>query len=396
VTPIDALPRPRVGFDARYVTDRYHGVGRVAANLLEALVARDEVELVLYTGSDADTRFDLRALADRSPHVTLRHVPLPLLLPVEHLAWPLIARRDRLDVFHSPFVVGPALGRTPVVVTAHDLILERYPEWSPGRVQRVAYRAVAAASLRHATAVIAISQATAADLAAWYPGTRDKTTVIHNAVDARFGIVPSAGALARVRARYELPDRFLLAVGAARPHKNQAVLLEALLRPGLGDVPLVLVSARDRRHADPLAQLLRDERLRDRVRRLDHVAEEDLPALYTLADVFVFPSLVEGFGLPLLEAFSSGTAAIAATSPGLTEVSGGAALAFDPRDAGDLAARIGEAWNDQKLRSRLVAAGRERAGSFSWDAAAASVGALYRRLALGGAGTTAIKQQPGG
>jgi glycosyltransferase involved in cell wall biosynthesis len=378
---LPGVSRPRIGFDARYVTDRYHGIGRVAANLLAALVELDEVDLVVYALPDGgDTRFDLEALANANGRVTIRRTRAPLLSPQEQASWPVVLRRDRIDLFHSPFVIGPIVGSTPVVVTAHDLILEEYPASGPGRVARAGYRVLAGASLRRARAVIAISEATARELARWYPATRDRTRVIHNAVDPAFTVPVDEASMKRARARYGLPDRFVLAVGAARPHKNHGTLLQALAMIPDAAMRLVLVSAPDPRHPDPLASVPADDPLRARILRIPQVAEEDMPAVYRLATVFVFPSLVEGFGLPLLEAFAVGTPVIASDRSAVAEVAGDAALLFAPEDATALAGLLAQAWDDAALRDRLRAAGSERLRAFSWPRAARQTVDLYREV----------------
>jgi glycosyltransferase involved in cell wall biosynthesis len=370
--------RMRIGFDGRYINDRYHGIGRVAYQLVSALAdaaPADEFLVYVHAGT-RNTRFDLQRLA-RRPNVRLKRFPVPVLMPAEQLAWPRALRRDRVDLLHSPYVVGPVLGRTPLIVTVHDLILERYPAYSPGRLQRLAYRVAAATSIRRADAVLAVSAATRADVAAWYHAER-KTWVVPNGVESTFGRDLDAARLEAVSLRYGLTRPFLLAVGAGRPHKNLGIVPEALrLYDGLD---AVMVSAPDRRFVDDVGARIATYRLGSRIRRLSDVPEQDLPAIYALAAAFVFPSFVEGFGLPMLEAMAVGTPVLASDLAVMREVAGDGAAYFDPSDPRQLADMLRSVRDEPDRAATLVAAGHQRAAAFTWEAAARRVLAVYETV----------------
>jgi glycosyltransferase involved in cell wall biosynthesis len=371
----------RIGFDGRYINDRFHGIGRVASSLLSAMLDLDgDHRLVLFLGAhDLDSRFDIRRLAS-DPRVEIVPVGLPLLVPLEHAVWPRLIRRHRLDVMHSPYVVGPLISSVPVVVTVHDLIFELHPEYTPRRALRLAYRAMASASLRRAAAVIAVSEATSKDLEDWYPATRARTHVIRNGVATTFSRVTDASRLAEVRARYSLPPRFVLAVGAGRPHKNLGVVVEAADALRVDGIGVVLASAPDPHFRDTVGDLIRQRGLEKHVTRIQDVREEDMAALYTLADVFVFPSFIEGFGLPMLEAMAAGTPVVASDIRVVREVGDGAILVFDPTDPGALSAQVRRLDREPQLRAGLITAGFERTTHFSWDRAARATLELYRSL----------------
>ena len=371
----------RVGFDGRYINDRFHGIGRVASSLLRAMLDQDgDHHIVLFLGSrDPDSRFDIRGLTD-DPRVEIVPMGLPLLGPLEHAQWPRLVRRHRLDVMHSPYVIGPLVSSVPVVVTVHDLIFELHPEYTPRRILRFAYRAMATASLRRASAVIAVSEATRQDLEGWYPATRGRTHVVPNGVSTAFSRVEDPDRLAAVRAGYSLPSRFVLGVGAGRPHKNFSVLVEAAEQLAVDGIGVVLISAPDRRFGDPVGDLIRERGLETHVMRIQDVREEDMAAFYTLAQTFVFPSFIEGFGLPMLEAMAAGTPVVAADIPVVREVGGDAILVFDPTDPAALSAQIRRVDHDPQLRARLVAAGFDRTAHFSWDRAARATLEIYRSL----------------
>jgi glycosyltransferase involved in cell wall biosynthesis len=240
---------------------------------------------------------------------------------------------------------------------------------------------MAAASLHRASAVVAVSEATRKDLEDWYRGTRPRTHVISNGVSGAFARVTDAVRLAEVRARYSLPERFVLAVGAGRPHKNLGVLVEAALDLKLDGLGVVLASSPDMRFGDPVGDLIRRHGLEKNVTRIEGVAEHDMAALYSLADVFVFPSFIEGFGLPMLEAMAAGVPVVAADIPVVREVGGDAILPFQPTDPAGLASQIRRLESDEHLRSFITAAGSTRVAQFSWDRAARATLELYRSLA---------------
>jgi glycosyltransferase involved in cell wall biosynthesis len=371
----------RIGFDGRYINDRYHGIGRVAYSLLDAMLDldRDDRFVLFVHPGYPNSRFDLDRLA---AHRRVEVVPLrlPLLVPIEQAAWPLLVRRHRLDLVHSPYVVGPLAVSVPVVVTVHDLILERHPEYTPQRLLRLAYRAMARLSLRRASAIVAVSQATRADVERWYPATRGRTHVIPNGVSGLFSRVEDPGRLETVRARYGLPPSFVLAVGAGRPHKNLEVLVDAARHFGDDGPRVVLASAPDARFPDAVGDRIARLGLEDHVVRIRDVREDDMAALYSLADAFVFPSFIEGFGLPMLEAMAAGTPVIAADASVMPEVGGDAVLLFDPLDPAALAAQLRRLAGDPDLRDLLRERGIGRAAEFSWERAARATVELYRAL----------------
>src|SRR5438067_3712798 len=158
-----------VAFDARYVSDRYHGIGRHAYNLLEALTRLDPSRryVVYYHPSYPNHRFDLQALG-RRPNVELQAIRLPLYLPTEQLVWAMVLAKARVGLFHSPYIALPLLAPVRQIMTVHDLIFEHFPEYMPRRRLRGFYRALTAAGARRATAIFTVSETTRRELEAHY------------------------------------------------------------------------------------------------------------------------------------------------------------------------------------------------------------------------------------
>jgi len=373
-------PPQRIGFDARYISDRYHGIGRYAFHLLEAMTAAaPERTFVIFTGRDEDCRFNWDVLRAR-PNVELHPGPWPLYRPQTQLAWPFLLRRHQIELFHTPSFEAPLLAPCPVIVTVHDLIFDRYPACMPHRWARPYYRLMMTLSTRRARQIVTVSRATALELMHFYRTPPHKIAVIWPGIEPAFAPVADLNRRAAVRQRYGLTAPFALVVGARRPHKNLTRLVEAFasLTPSLPH-HLVFAGQADPRFADEARQGVNRHTaaLSSRVHFLDWVPEADLPVLYSLADVVVMPSLVEGFGLPALEAMACGTPVIAANASSLPEVVGNAGLLADPHSVRALSESLRAVLTDGVLRRNLAAAGHRRAARFRWTKAARRALRLY-------------------
>jgi glycosyltransferase involved in cell wall biosynthesis len=268
------------------------------------------------------------------------------------------------------------------VTTVHDLIPLRFPALVPWR-HRLAVRLLLGSALRHAAQVIAVSEATRAEILERYPIPPERVVVVPEAADTQFA-PPAAADRARVRGDYGLDGPYVLFVGLLEPKKNLGTLLRAvarLARTGrLGSATLAIAGAAGWGTEDPAAAAARLG-LGDRVRCLGPVPDADLPALYGEALVFVFPSLWEGFGLPVLEAMAAGAPVLASRRGALPEITAGAAWLVEP-DEGALAEALERLLGDAALRARLREAGLARARAYSWERAARETMAVYR-AALG-------------
>ena len=285
------------------------------------------------------------------------------------------ARRAGCALLHLPAGLGPIGGRRfPLVVTVHDVAVLRFPElFRPW--QRHYTRVVLPRVARRARAVIAASRATKQDVVELLGVPEDRVRVIANGLTPGIRPVAPDSARARgVRARYALPERFILTVGSVEPRKNLRRLIEAVRlvseRSDGRDFALV--------HAGPEGWLSHDvPRGNGRVRFLGHVSSEDLAVLYSLARGCAYPSLWEGFGLPVLEAMACGCAVLTSRVSALPEVAGDAALLVEPTSVEEITDGLARLWTDDALRARLAQRGIERAKEFSWERAAAETAAVY-------------------
>ncbi len=284
----------------------------------------------------------------------------------QQLLFPLALSGGGFDVVHSVNNILPLTVTLPRVLTVLDCTAWHTPErfsWS----KRLFLSKLMPPSVRQAQVVLTISEVTRNDVLRWVPGVDpQKIVVIPLAADEGFSSEISESQRQQVRQSYSLPERYTLFVGAMEPGKNLANMMTAMRRlkqQGSEVPPLVVVGAQGWGGVAESVEEAQDLPIRS----LGRVPDEHLAALYAEAELFLFPSLWEGFGLPVLEAFASGTPVITSNCSALPEVAGDAALLVDPHDAWDLAESWLRLWQDRDLRQQLAAAGRVRAREFSWE-----------------------------
>jgi glycosyltransferase involved in cell wall biosynthesis len=290
---------------------------------------------------------------------------------------PLEAITGAADLFHGTNYGAPRRLAARLIVTVHDLALLRFPQFgTPGmraHVQR------SCARLPEAHRIIADSQATASDLVALAGCDPARIRVVYPACDPRFVPLDRDAARMTVAQRFALHDPYLLHVGTLEPRKNLVALLRAFARlraTAAHRHRLVLVGQRGWLY-EPIFDALAALGLDDQVCVIDTARDEDLPALYAAADVFVYPSFYEGFGLPVLEAMACGTPVVTSDRSSLPEVAGDAALLADPEDEVALGEAMQRMLTDATLRRTMAERGLERAQAFSWTRCARDTLAVY-------------------
>lgn len=367
-------------FDGRFIADHFPGIGRYSYNLLQALLSLGPGYriAVLYTPGQANTRYDLGLLAAQGAQLLpMNAAPFS---PATQLLVPQLVRRMHADVYHAPYYVRPYL-KLPCrsVTTLYDLIPRHFPQFVSRRAALL-FDAFHRLALTSSDALITLSEHAAGEFAQAYAIPRSKLHVTAPASDAQF--VPQAPAsIAALRERLQLPGRYVLSLASNKPHKNIATLLAAwaqLHQAGhIQGVQLLIAGHWDARYPQA-RQLARHLELEATVRFMPNIAEQELPLLYAGAELFVFPSLYEGFGLPPLEAMACGTPVLCGAHSSLPEVVGQAALCVDVHDAGILAVVIHQLLTNITQRHAMAAAGLQQAALFSWENCAHATLAAYQ------------------
>ena len=369
----------RVAIDARKLHD--FGIGTYIRNLLRHLARRDhETEYVLLC-QDADRS----AVAALGPNFRPVQEPAPNYSLQEQLHVPWVLRRERPDVYHAPHYILPLGIGCASVVTIHDCIHLRFPQYLPGRMAHLYARASMWRAATGSDRLITVSEASKRDILHYFDVPPEKITVIYNAIDERFSLAPTEGAVARVRERYQLAHPFVLYVGNIKPHKNLVRLIEAFVavRQRPFDELKLLIIGDEISKLPALRRAVHSHKLHKHVRFLGFLPDDMLAILYRLASVFVFPSLYEGFGLPPLEAMASGTPVVTSNVASLAEITGDAAVLVDPYEIDAIADGIRRVLSNPALAEDLRQRGLRRAREFSWDQSAARTQAIYRQLGAG-------------
>jgi glycosyltransferase involved in cell wall biosynthesis len=369
----------RIAFDGTSLRPRRTGVGYYTEHLLHHLAAEanGSEEIVVLSNREVETATPL------PPHVrvTTSHRRLPRMVWMQTGA-PAALRHMRADVAHFTNGILPIASPTPAVVTIHDMSLRLYPRYHP--IRRVLLNApLVDLAARHADAIVTVSETAKRDIVRLYKLDSDRVHVVHEAAAPSFRPVTDPEELDRVRCRYQLADRIVLYVGTIEPRKNLPKLIEAFAsRKRSGDLPHHLVCVGPYGWLSRgLEDLIQRSRVSHAIQFTGYVPFEDLPALYSLAELFVYPSMYEGFGLPVIEAMACGTPVITGRAAALAEVGGDAVEQVERMDVdalGDAMARLAK---DPQRRAELSANARARAERFSWQRAARETMNVYRAVA---------------
>ena len=360
----------RIGFDARAI--RYRGIGTYSRNLLLHF-ARADVEFVVFCQDDE------KSVIPPAESFTLVSANMDPLSPAGHKAFQTLVKKSGVDLLHVPSPWAPTPVPVPLVATIHDVTPVLYPR-SVGLMMRMRYKRQLARTVEEASRIITVSKISFSALSAYSRVNPAKVRVIHNGVSKEFHREGDEAVLAATRKRYSLPQRFAFWVGDFRPEKNLEFLIKAWSRVQkrlVDPLPLVLAGAQTGQFRK-IRKAVEAAGMSECVLFPGFIRADDLVAVYSAATLFVFPSLYEGFGLPPLEAMACGTPCIVSNSSSLPEVTGSAALLFNPTSLEGLEDCVVRLLTDQTLYEELQREGLRQSALFSWDRAARETLAVYR------------------
>ncbi|MBW2619371.1 MAG: glycosyltransferase family 4 protein [Deltaproteobacteria bacterium] len=377
------MARLHVILDARALRPHLDGIGRFSLNLMAALADRPELKLTALIPSGLPPQIRAR-LPQNLGLITL---------PGSHLSVRALHKLPRLideikaDLFHSLHALLPPRLDRPAILTLHDTMWLTKPwlQESPASWRYWAgalhARLFIGRGLERARLVLTVSQASAKDIAGFRPSLSPKLRVISEAPDPVFLKPPESGRVAEALARFGLaPEGYLLYAGNTKPYKNLPNLLQALALTRSQPPMRLIMAGRPDRFYRRLLSLIKGLGLQDRVSHLGSRLDEELVCLMAGARGLVFPSLWEGFGLPVLEAMALGRPVLTSHRGGLVESAGQAALIVDPEDVEGMALSLDRLWTEEDLRAELTARGREWVKNFSWTKTAEEVARIYEEV----------------
>jgi len=364
------------------------GIGRYTSSLIGAALAEDRMNRYTLLHARADGEATATLAARLPPNARTLQVPLnprwfTLLWYRWRLPMPLRSLAGSWDIYHSPNFVLPRLGGGRSIVTVHDLSFLRTPQFAEPRLRRYLTKAVPRA-IQQADWVLADSAATKEDIEDLLNIPPSQVQVIYAACDASIHRVHDATLLQQTQRRLELPRPYILSLGTLEPRKNFEGLVHAyrLLMQARPDTRhhLVIVGRKGWLY-EGIFHAIAETGLAERVHICTNVEDEDLSAVYSMADLFVFPSWYEGFGMPPLEAMACDVPVIASDRGSLPEVLGDAALYVNPEDIEGIARAMSRLLEGDEERDSLVQRGRKQVQQFSWERSAKELLALYQNLA---------------
>jgi glycosyltransferase involved in cell wall biosynthesis len=370
----------RIAIDAHAVGAKLGGNESYAVNLIEALAQIDSANhyTIYITTAEARERFQGR-WPNFKVRATLPHTPLiriPLTLSAE-------LRKNPVDVLHVQFT-APPFCPCPVVVSIHDLSFEHLPQTFKRR-SRTQLRLTVRHSARRAARIISLSEHGRRDIIETYGITAERVSAIPLAAPAHFAPVHDNRELQRVRHNYGIDGDYILTVGSIQPRKNLARLVQAYAslrgNKSADKLPKLVLVGKSGWLYDETLRALKETGVADTVVLTGYVPQEDLPALYSGALCFVYPSYFEGFGLPPLEAMKCGAPVIVGNKTSLPEVVGDAALTVDPFDVEAIASAMQRVIESPALREELSIKGQARAETFDWRETARKTLAIYQEVA---------------
>ncbi len=365
----------RIGIDGRALSANKTGIGQYTKSLLSALLeCAPEDEFIIFSNKEIDFK-----QTDNCRTIECGKMKSNFWFQT---VFPYLLEKHKVDILHSPMFILPLVLRIPSIITVHDMVHEIYRETTKWK-NYITLKALLPNSIIRAKFIIADSENTKKDIIKYLHVDPVKIRVIYLGCDKKFNQAKDSNLINKIKKKYQLPEKYILTVGTLEPRKNLERLFEAYeglyIRYPEMEQKLIVVGAKGWKFGNVFSAVERLH-LGEKVIFTDYISDEDLPFFYFGADLFVFPSLYEGFGLPPLEAMACGIPVISSSAASLPEVVGKAAVLFDPYDVEGLSYAMEDILFNDSLKKELIRRGLEQAQKFSWEKGAHETLSLYREV----------------
>lgn len=347
--------------DARMVDEHLHGIGRYTYELVKGISSKDEFNVKLVVND-----IELAKKIFNGYKVSFIKVKSKFLSLTEVIELPLKINKYKDYIYHTPsFSCSPFINLKSYI-TLHDLNHLALPQYY-SKLHTLYYKFIVKPFANKCEKIFTVSNFSKNEILNWLKCNEDKVVVTYNGIDERFKPINNNEKLEEIRKKYNLPNKFILYIGNQKPHKNVETLLKSMK---LIDEILII----NGKPSEKLGTLINELNIGNKVKFIGYIEDDDLPYLYNLADIFVFPSLYEGFGLPPLEAMACGCKTIVSNSTALPEVVGDCAMKFEALSTSELANKINLSINEKKDAN----IGVNRAKIFKWSSTVSDTINCYR------------------
>lgn len=374
----------RIGIDIRPIVSKGTGVGSYTLNLIKNIGTLDHKNSYILFSNSFKDRISLESL-----HLPLNfnlkdyRVPNRILRGLwNYFSYPPIESFiGDVDIFHSPHSIPIPARKAKLIVTIHDLFFLKHPDMVDWNVRKD-HKRLTNAYLSKVRKIITVSNNSKKDILELLDVNPNIITVIYEGVDNIFRVINDRAYLDNIRKKYKLPHEFILFIGTVSPRKNPNGIIKAisiLRKRGLKDIFLIMIGPKGWR-ADETFRLISENNLDESVKHLGYVPYEDMPYIYNISRLLVYPSLYEGFGLPPLEAMACGIPVISSNISSMPEILGDSALLVDPYNPHEIADSIERLLYDESLRNTFIEKGQERTHLYSWENTAKKVLEVYNEV----------------
>ncbi len=366
----------RIGFDAKRAFNNRSGLGNYSRDVIRAVVKKKDDEIFLFTPKQNQSIFNISDARIIEPQSGIDSM-----ISAYWRSFSIVKEVDKigLDIFHGlsnelPFTVGKPVKK---LVTIHDLIFKRYPQWYKSFDRRM-YDWKFKSACQNSDKIIAISEQTKSDIIDFYEIDEKKIEVIYQTCNHRFKTKFTPDVIDRVKVKYRLPQDFLLNVGTIEPRKNALNIVKAIHQHKI-DIPLIIIG-RNTAYAEKIRRYISEFGLESQVTILHDVSNEELPVFYQMAKIFIYPSTFEGFGIPIIEALYSGTPVITSEGSCFSEPGGLHSIYIEVGNIDALAESISNLLTDNNRRQLMIDNGLEYVQKFNTEKVTEDLYKVYSLL----------------